>query len=146
MAKTKKEVTNEDVLRAVGGLTVAVTQLVELQKPKVPIAPAEVEPTPARTSFPIPLEYRELVNTLLNKHFEIDINYTGADSFEFSILVPKKYSNASEAHWQTHKEDRRTKVIQAAYGANGVREWVTKVYENFPDTTKSAITYDRAQP
>lgn len=104
-------------------------------------------PVEMRGGFPVPYEYQELVNTLLNKHFSIEINYLpDAASFEFSILVPQKYSNASASHWATYKEDRRTKVIQNVLGANGVREWVLKVYENFPTETKSAITYDRAQP
>ncbi len=96
--------------------------------------------------FPIPYEYQELKNTLLNKHFEIDIEYIPDQvAMSFSILVPKKYSNAGEMHWGTYKEDRRSKVIPNALGANGVRQWMEQVYNNFNETTKSLITYDRAQ-
>lgn len=96
--------------------------------------------------FPIPVEYREIVNDLLNKKFEIEIKYLAdSASFEFGILVPKEYSNSSESHWQTYKEDRRSKVIQNAYGANGVREWVLHVYDNLSQEIRSRVAYDRAQ-
>ena len=96
--------------------------------------------------FPIPFEYTEIVHTILNKKFGVDIKYQSeAAAFEFAILVPKEYSNAGEPHWQTYGEDRRSKVIQNAYGANGVREWVVHVYENFNPEVRSKITYDRAQ-
>lgn len=100
-----------------------------------------------KDGFPVPYEYQELVNTILNKHFGVEINYLPPQAaFEFSILVPKKYSNALPAHWETYHEDRRMKVIQNAYGANGVREYLSQVYNNFPQDIQSAITYDRAQP
>ena len=105
--------------------------------------------TPAGTEVaghPIPLEYQELVNTLLNKKFKVHIDYKPDQvAFEFAILVPKEYSNAGENHWGTYGEDRRSKVIQNAYGANGVREWVLQVYDNLTPEVRSAITYDRAQ-
>lgn len=116
------------------------------EKPPEP-APQPAPPSvPPESQFPIPLEYREIVDTALNKSFGIDIRYlSDTASFEFSILVPKKYSNAGEGHWQTYHEDRRSKVLLNAYGANGVRDYVTQVYNNFPEETKSAITYERAQ-
>lgn len=152
MAK-KKEATLDDVLGAVNGLTESITKLVES---KSSVTNAETDAPPQGTGhapniemkqgFPVPYEYQELVNTLLNKHFQIEINYLpDAASFEFAILVPKNYSNAPESHWETYKEDRRSKVIQNAYGANGVREWVLQVYNNFNEETRSAITFDRAQ-
>ncbi len=99
------------------------------------------------SEFPIPYEYQELINTILNKKFRIEIKYPGdAAAFEFAVLVPQEYSNAGKPHWDTYHEDRRSKVILNAYGANGVREWVTQIYENFPPETKSRITYDRSQP
>lgn len=96
--------------------------------------------------FPIPAEFREVVDTVLNKKFDIQIEYlSDSAAFLFSILVPKEYSNASPAHWQSMHEDRRTRTILNALGANGVREWATKVYENFDPETKSRITFDRSQ-
>lgn len=142
--KDTKEPTIKDVLSAINNLTEVL--IAKEQKAPVVVVPeeprAEVE---VKGGFPVPYEYRELVDTLLNKDFGIDISYDGTTAaFDFAILVPKKYSNASQPHWDTYKEDRRSRMIQNAYGANGVREWVLKVYENFPQETQSAITYDRS--
>lgn len=160
MAKKKEEseVTLKDVLGAVNNLTEAVQKLVQptpvftsgagagtYEITNTPNAP--MEPVQVRNGFPIPYEYQELVNTLLNKEFQIEINYLpDSNSFEFALLVPRKYSNAGESHWNTYKEDRRSKVLSNAYGANGVRDWCLQVYNNFSEETRSAITFDRAQP
>lgn len=121
----------------------------KLDTPVKTVEPQQTEARPEVTisnGFPIPVEYQEIVDTLLNKKFKVDIGYLAdAAAFSFSILVPREYSNASQSHWDTYKEDKRTKVIQNAYGANGVREWVLHVYENFPPEIKSAITFDRGQ-
>ena len=115
------------------------------------IVPAPEIPTVSSSNStevkqPIPLEYTELVRSLLNQHFGVEIKYLPDQvAFEFAILVPKNYSNAGDSHWATYHEDKRSKVIQNAYGANGVREYVLQVYENFPPEIKSMITYDRAQ-
>lgn len=101
----------------------------------------------AESKFPIPVEYREIVNLVLNKKFGVDIDYKADTAgFEFAILVPEEYSNAGKPHWETYKEDRRSKVILNALGVNGVREWATQVYENFGPETKSRITFERSQP
>lgn len=136
----KKNTELEELTNAVRALT----EKVQMLSPEVvPSAPAPE----MRGGFPIPFEYQELVHTLLNKEFGVDIKYLpDTSSFEFTIIVPKKYSNAPQTHWDTYGADRRTKVIENAYGANGVREWVTKVYNNLPAETQALITYDRAQP
>lgn len=96
--------------------------------------------------FPIPYEFQELKNTVLNKEFGIEIDYIPDQvAMHFHILVPKKYSNAGAPHWETYKEDRRSQVIANALGANGVRSWMEQVYNNFSEATKSLIMYDRAQ-
>lgn len=100
---------------------------------------------PAQSSgIPIPYDFREAVESTLNKKFGIDIEYKQETAaFAFSILVPKEYSNAGEPHWQANGEDRRTRVIQNAMGVNGVREYAQLVYENFPQEIKSRIVFDR---
>lgn len=154
--KTKSKASIDDVLSAINGLTDVVSSLVKstLATPaSVPVAekvaPAIQQPEPANDpqKFPVPQEYRLIVENTLNKRFGVEINYVGdIASFEFSILVPREYSNAAKPHWDTYKEDRRSKVIANALGINGVREWASKVYENFPNETKSQIVFDRAQP
>ena len=139
----KLEVSNEDIVNKLGELSKAVADITErLNTPNVPTV-AVVE----KNLLPVPTEYREIVNSTLNKKFGIEIAYpSDTASFEFSILVPKEYSNAGLPHWETHKEDRRSRVIINALGVNGVREWATKVYENFSNETRSQIAFDRAQP
>lgn len=153
-AKAKKA-SIEDVLAAIGGLTDVVSSLVkstisanEKAAPvAAPVSAPVAEPLEVKTDkFPVPQEYRLMVETILNKKFDVEIDYIGdIASFQLAILVPRQYSNAAQPHWDTFKEDRRAKVIANALGMNGVREWATKVYENFPNETKSQIVFDRAQ-
>lgn len=143
------KIKNEEILTKLAELTKAIAKINE--RLSVITAPPTVpEPKPTvneeQAGHPIPLEYQELVNTLLNKKFKVHVDYKPDQvAFEFAILVPKEYSNAGENHWNTYGEDRRSKVIQNAYGANGVREWVLQVYDNLTPEVRSAITYDRAQ-
>lgn len=146
---------HSEVMSAISTLTDAVLSLVKkLDEPKVaPVVTTKVAPTPVISEvistsehFPIPLEYTNLVETILNKKFKIEISYPSSGvGFDFNILVPLEYSNAGEPHWNTYHEDRRSKIIQNAFGVNGVREYVTQVYENFPMETKNKITFDRGQ-
>lgn len=150
---------NSEVLNAIGTLTDAVLGLVKkLETPTVaaptfsktvPTATIQstsfTSPTTSSNSFPIPVEYQQLVETILNKKFKVEISYApDAVGFNFAILVPKEYSNAAEPHWLTYGEDRRNKVIQNAFGINGVREYLQLIYDNFGLETKAQITADRA--
>ena len=93
---------------------------------------------------PIPQEYRELVNTILNKNFGVRMEYrTDAPLFEFAIIVPDKYSNMPLPQREIQKEDFRLKVISMAEGKNGVKEWCEKVYKNFNTEIQSMIVADR---
>lgn len=167
MKKEKGEklqrVTNEDLQKAITeGFDKLITVLSESRKtfPAMmgPISSQQASSTmgslplnPVTTSssslYPVPVEFRDIIDTVLNKKFGTEIVYLPeTTSFQFSILVPKEYSNASEAHWSIQKEDRRSKVIENALGVNGVRDWATKVYENLSVEAKSKIFYDRTQP
>lgn len=149
MAKQKEDA-NADILKLLLQLSDRMDNL-EKEKEALPppvstgTPPAITPPVTAQSQYPIPIEYREIVDTLLNKRFGIEINYmSDTSSFEFSILVPRDYSNAAKPHWETYKEDRRSRVIINALGANGVREWTTLVYNNFDMETKARITHDRS--
>ena len=134
----------DDLAKQVATLTDIVTKLVEDQKaaPKV-----EVKAVPAvsvESAIPVPADYRSLVDSILNQSFGIDLKpASDVAAFDFAILVPQSYSNAGKPHWETYKEDRRSRVILSALGLNGVREWVQKVYDNFDAETKTRITMDR---
>lgn len=113
--------------------------------PATPL-PAPVPTQAPLSGVPVPLEFVETVNTVLNRKFGIDIKYMAdSASFEFSVLVPQIYSNASKSHWDTYHEDRRSRVIENALGVNGVRDWCAKVYDNFNPEIKAAITAGRAE-
>lgn len=127
------------------------SRLDALEKPgsrELPVMPV-TETIPERATlteseFPVPFEYRETVETILNKEFGIDIEYqTDTSAFVFTIQVPQKYSNAGAPHWETYKEDNRSKVIPNALGLNGVREWTQKVYENLTPEVKAMIAANR---
>ncbi len=141
-------------------LTESVSQLVELlaAKPTImatPFPAAAITASPAYSApvstgqvnqFPIPFEYRNAVDTILNKKFGLEISYpSDGVGFDFQVLVPKEYSNAGEPHWSTYGEDRRSKVIANAFGINGVREWLNLIYNNLPMETKNKVTFDRGQ-
>lgn len=143
----EKKITNKDLMEAISKIGDRVT---ELEKKPVPVEVTVTTPEKAQikmsNGFPVPLEFQEIVDTTLNKKFQIEIDYIPEQAaFSFGVLVPREYSNASQSHWDTYHEDRRSKVIQNAYGANGVREYVSQIYDNFPPEIKSSITYDRAQ-
>lgn len=158
MAKAKKEEkasepTIKDVLSAIVELNENLNKIAEGLKPRevtvevkqeVP-APVVEAPKPVAPQFPIPPEFREVVDAHLNKRFGIEIDYkSDSAAFGFSILVPKEYSEASPSYWATHHEDRRTKVILNALGSNGVRDWAQKVFESFSPEMKAKITFDRS--
>ena len=97
-------------------------------------------------NVPVPVDYRYLVDQVLNHNFEIRIE-PASDSpvFAFKLLVPRKYSNAAPAHWDLYGCDERVKVIPYSQGSNGVREWIDIVWKNFNPDLQAQITSDRIQ-
>lgn len=106
---------------------------------------APITEQPKQPEYPIPLEYRQIVDSVLNSNFNIRcIPSKDSPTFEFGILVPREYSNAPVPHWDTYKEDYRPKSITYAEGVTGVKMWVDKVYDNFSNEIKAKIVADRA--
>ena len=96
------------------------------------------------TLAPVPLEYRLLVDNTLNRAFGVEIiPRSDAPLFEFAILVPDKYSTMTPAYKEMYKTDRRPKVMGYADGANGVRDWCEKVFNNFNPDMRALIVADR---
>ena len=108
-----------------------------------------VDPTKTITSAtqfetPIPMDYRMIVDEVLNKNFGIKIvPRNDAPLFEFIVIVPDKYSNATEEQKKDLGGDLRVKVLNYADGANGVREWCQKIYDSFSQEIKGLITADK---
>lgn len=93
---------------------------------------------------PVPTEYRDLVDDILNKSFGIEVTASpSVPTFEFTVIVPEEYSNVPKDEKDQVQEDRRSKMITYAVGTAGVKEWVDKVYNNFSEEIKSKITQDR---
>lgn len=140
------------VIEAIGKLTETVNLLIEskkeqkfeekLEQIRTLNVTASVVETPMMT--PIPLEYRLLVDNVLNRSFGIEIiPRSDAPLFEFAIIVPEKYSTMTPAYKQMYKVDRRPKVMNYAEGTNGIREWCEKVFNNFNQDYRSMIVADR---
>lgn len=143
----KKEIAedvNKILLEEIKKISERLDALEKQPEPPKPAAPAPSAP-PSDTY--IPPDYQYIVDTVLNNRFGIQLKYhTDAPQFDFDILVPQDYSNSGKPHWETYKEDRRSKVILNALGVNGVRDWATQVYTNFDPETKARISADRAIP
>ena len=95
-------------------------------------------------SDPIPRLYREEVSRILNASFGIHMKGAGdAAAFQFTIIVPEKYSSLTPEQKAMNVPDIRVKVIEYALGLNGVKEWSEMVYKNFSNETQAIITADR---
>ena len=122
-------------------VTVLEKKLVET---KAEVKPLEVAKAPEEKSYPIPAEYREIIDTVLNKQFGIQIQpHSDRPSFTFTIIVPEQYSTMTPSYKEMYKYDLRPKVLNYSDGTNGVRDWATKVYENLSTEIKSQVTKDR---
>lgn len=88
--------------------------------------------------YPIPAEYKEIVELTFNKSFGVRLEpMTDTPAFLFTVVVPKKYSRV------TTGEDLRPKVITYSDGVSGVRLWADKVFGNFDGDTQALIVQDR---
>lgn len=101
---------------------------------------------PTKDKYPVPFEYRQIIDTILNAKFGISITpMTDQPKFSLAISVPKEYSNMTEDEWDTKKIDLRSKVVSYAEGVNGVREWAERVYRNLGPEIQAKITADRVK-
>ena len=106
---------------------------------ETPAPPREVEMTQ-----PVPMEYRMIVNEVLNKDFGIKMEYMkDRPEFMFTVIVPEKYSPLTSKEKELCSIDLRSKVITYANGVNGVRTWVELIYKNFNPEVQARITSDR---
>ena len=88
-------------------------------------------------------EHRRLVNEVLNKHFKFrtETDFAGT---RFIVLIPKKYSNAPQGHWDTyHADERPSKPFLPHEFEVGFRNHLEKVLSNFNPDEKALITMDR---
>ena len=91
------------------------------------------------TEYPVPPDYREIVNSILNSHFGIEYEpRIDIPSFQFSILVPPKYSPSKGTN-----EDRRMNVISNAEGQFGVKAYTEKVWNTFSQDVQAQIIAEK---
>lgn len=94
--------------------------------------------------FPIPAEYVNLVNTILNNKFGISIEPQGdRPSFLLVITVPKDYSPLSASDWEYAKGDIRPKMIGYGDGVAGVKTYLELVWNTFNPDVQAQIAKDR---
>lgn len=121
-----------------------------VQVPPPPVAPAAVVTPPLPDTpfkdYPIPVQYRECVDNVLNKDFGIRIEpLPDSPAFMFVIVVPEKYSSMTPEQRALQGADIRPKVTSYADGTNGVRLWCEKVYNNFNPDMRAKIMAERTQ-
>lgn len=126
-------------------------RITALEKPRTLDIPksepeAPVVEKPKQVSAPVPSDYKDIIDTILNKHFGLQI-FPRSDSphFELVIVVPKKYSLLTPAQSQMQGADLRVKVISYAEGVNGVRLWAERVLSTFSPEIKGLILADKLE-
>lgn len=96
------------------------------------------------TNIPIPMEYREIVNQTLNRHFGIVVEpETAYPGFKFTIEVPKEYSSLPLDEFDFRNGDKRTKVINYAEGVFKIKEFCDRIYNTFASEMKAKIIQER---
>lgn len=150
LSNTEAPKADATLIGAVQALEAKLDTLITLMTPATitrpePEAPAHV-PVPANP-YPVPTDYREMVDSVLNKSFGVEITpLSDRPAFELAIIVPEKYTNVTPDYLKMYGADRRLRVINMAEGTLGVRDWADKVFNNFSAETRAAIVFDRGQP
>lgn len=156
MTDKPKRVTTTDVLvslaetlKNIDGKMAALADKIEVLMPKKepdrPSAPV-TQPAMSHSPHPVPSEYREIVDEILNQSFGLEIEaMSDQPMFVATVVVPETYSNAGKSYLDTYKVDRRVKTLTYAEGKLGVREWVEKVFNNFNQDTRTRIVMDRVK-
>jgi hypothetical protein len=104
----------------------------------------ETEPSPPPPSYPVPTEFRAVVDEILNKEFGVEVvPISDSPAFHFMVNVPDKYSTISEEFRRMYKKDMRTKVVTYSEGAVGVRAYLDKIWTSFNPTIQALIVNDR---
>lgn len=102
------------------------------------------EEKPAESGYPIPEDFRRIVDNALSSRFGIKIvPLSDKPAFMFQLLVPKEYSNAPESTWRDAKADIRSKIITYGEGKLGVQTYVELVKSNLGPEINAKINKDK---
>ena len=91
----------------------------------------EPEPeTKKQQSTALPTNYQVIFEEYfdIKDGFEAEISYD--DNISFTIIVPMKFSNASEAWKKYYKVDKRMKVLKQGNIEGGIKDWCVLVAKN----------------
>jgi hypothetical protein len=95
------------------------------------VEPKSQEPNvEKKQSTALPSNYQAIFEEYfdIKDGFEAEISYD--DNISFTIIVPMKFSNASEA-WKTYyKVDKRMKVLKQGNIEGGIKDWCILVAKN----------------
>jgi hypothetical protein len=147
----KKAVTNGEVLDAILSLGEQIKKTLEVIKTPERMSDDEllssgVMNEPTENKYPVPYEYRQIIDEILNKSFGISVEpMSDTPAFTLTIIVPDKYSTMSPAQREMYKVDIRPKILTYADGINGVRLWAEKVLSSFNAEKKTTILQDRME-
>lgn len=157
MAKTKEEkkgtvveVAGIDIIKELRTIRAEINEIKELvgkegvTEMNVP-APKVEEPEVANTvtntvEIPVPLEYRQIINEVLNDKFGIKIEpLADRPQFNLIIIVPEEYSTMRPEEKEMYKQDLRSKILSYADGVNGIRQYAELVFSSFNPTIQAKI-------
>jgi hypothetical protein len=136
-----------EMAKAIKDLSTDITEIKSKPTNPEPVVSTTAEPFKmsvpvGANNYPVPQEYKDIVNSVLNKYFGIEIVYTAA-GFIFTVIVPEKYSTLTDKEKEIIKQDRRSKLIPNFEGVNGVKMWVDLIYSSFSMEYKALITQDK---
>lgn len=107
-----------------------VSQIPTMEKPKTIVQP------------PSPIQ-RDIVNRVLSKDFNVEIEPMDGSQYKFTIIVPDKYSAIPPSQRGPKIRDLRPKVLHYSEGDGGIEQWAVMVYKSFPPDTQAIMAMER---
>jgi hypothetical protein len=89
---------------------------------------------------PMPIKWKQEVVKILGPDFQCEFVQPDNGGSIFKIIVPREKSNASQAHWEMHNRDVRSREIGNT-GLTGVTDWCLKVRANLIRSGINLIQY-----
>jgi hypothetical protein len=142
--------TNKDVIKALEERIKSLEARLSPKGEEQTIVPAdifikgEVIQPKQEQKYPVPKEYVDIVNNVLNQKFGITIEPQGdRPAFLMVVNVPREYSPLSDSEWEYMKGDIRPKIITYGEGVGGVKTYIELIWNNFNPEVKARIASDR---
>jgi len=105
---------------AVEKLTRLITESVVTEK-EIPARPDIINMAPA---------WKDAAFDILGDYIDdLQAFYPSSGGCLFTVVIKREKSNASQSHWEMHKQDRRTKELGNT-GLEGVKKWCELIKKN----------------